>query len=236
MQPISSEEFIDHFAKFKSELDLLNRGFSMEWHEKMPILNDRTETTSYDKHYVYHIGWASRIIANIKPQKHIDISSMHWFPIILSAFLPVDYYDYRPLQVHLTNLKTLHADITNLPFDDNSIKSLSSMHVVEHIGLGRYGDPIDPNGDLKAINELKRVLAPLGYLLFVVPVGKPKIVFNAHRIYSYSQIMDYFKDLTLIDYALISGYDNYNGLIQNATKEQTDIEDYGCGCFLFKKI
>ena len=52
------------------------------------------------------------------------------------------------------------------------------MHVIEHIGLGRYGDEMDPDGDLKAIDELKRVLSRKGDLLFVVPVGKPKIMYN----------------------------------------------------------
>jgi hypothetical protein len=59
------------------------------------------------------------------------------------------------------------------------------MHVIEHIGLGRYGEALDPDGDLKAIRELVRVLAAGGNLLVVVPVGRPRIQFNAHRIYDY---------------------------------------------------
>jgi len=47
------------------------------------------------------------------------------------------------------------------------------MNVVEHVGLGRYGEPLDPEGDIKAMRELRRVLAPGGSLLFVVPVGRP---------------------------------------------------------------
>ena len=39
------------------------------------------------------------------------------------------------------------------------------MHVVEHIGLGRYGDQVDPDGDLMAMKELERVTAKLGKLL-----------------------------------------------------------------------
>jgi hypothetical protein len=69
------------------------------------------------------------------------------------------------------------------------------MHVVEHVGLGSYGDSLDPNGDLKAMSELKRVLSINGNLLFVVPVGKPRVMFNAHRIYSYEQIIECFKGI-----------------------------------------
>ena len=79
------------------------------------------------------------------------------------------------------------TDICALPFADGSIQSLSCMHVVEHVGLGRYGDPLDPMEIEWQCSELQRVLAPGGDLLFVVPVGKPRIMYNAHRIYSYDR-------------------------------------------------
>ena len=93
------------------------------------------------------------------------------------------------------------------------------MHVAEHIGLGRYGDPLDPDGDLKAMGELKRVLAPGGLLLFVVPVGQPRVCFNAHRIYSYGQIVEAFAKLYLEEFALIPDDSIDGGLIINATAE-----------------
>ena len=109
------------------------------------------------------------------------------------------------------------------------------MHVVEHVGLGRYGDPIDPEGDLKAIAELIRVLAKGGNLLFVVPIGKPKLMFNAHRIYSYSQIVSYFEELELVEFSLIPDSIETGGFIHNATQEMADSQIYGCGCFWFRK-
>jgi hypothetical protein len=110
------------------------------------------------------------------------------------------------------------------------------MHVVEHIGLGRYGDPLDPDGDLKAISELKRVMAVGGSLLFVAPIGKSRIMFNAHRIYSYDQIMSYFSDLEAKEFTLIPDDPQDGGLINNATKEMADAQRYGCGCFWFRKL
>ena len=79
---------------------------------------------------------------------------------------------------------------------DNSLSSISCMHVIEHVGLGRYGDPINIHGDILAINEIKRVLANDGNLLFVTPLGK-KICFNAHRVYTYEEILNYFSELKL---------------------------------------
>ena len=110
------------------------------------------------------------------------------------------------------------------------------MHTVEHIGLGRYGDPLDPDGDLKAIAELKRVLAVGGDLLFVVPIGRTaKIMYNARRIYTYSQIAEYFSDLQLVEFSLISDTPQSNGLISNAIEDDANKCSYGCGCFWFKK-
>ncbi len=109
------------------------------------------------------------------------------------------------------------------------------MHTIEHVGLGRYGDPIDPDGDLKAIAELIRVLAPGGSFLFVTPVGAPRIQFNAHRIYSYDQIIGYFSGLKLEQFSLVPDNGVQRGLIADATKEMADAQAYGCGCFWFKK-
>lgn len=210
------------------------RGFALR-REDVKIKNEASATTEFDAHYIYHTAWAARILAKTKPDVHVDISSSLYFCSIVSAFIPVKFYDYRPAKIHLSNLTSEKADLLSLLFENNSIKSLSCMHVVEHIGLGRYGDRIDPNGDLKAIGELKRVLAPGGNLLFVVPVGKPKIVFNAHRIYSYGQIIDYFNDLKLKEFTLIPDEAENSGLIYNAAKELADAQEYACGCFWFIK-
>ena len=141
-----------------------------------------------------------------KPTKHIDISSSLYFSSIVSAFIPIDFYDYRPANINLSNLNSKKGDLLSLPFADNSIQSISCMHTVEHVGLGRYGDPIDPDGDLKAIKESKRVTAKNGSLLFVVPIGgTSKIEFNAHRIYSYNQVISYFEEFELREFSLIPG-------------------------------
>jgi SAM-dependent methyltransferase len=164
----------------------------------------------------------------------VDISSSLHFVAIVSAFIRTRFYDYRPAMLGLDNLSCDHADLLALPFADGSIPSLSCMHVVEHVGLGRYGDPLDPDGDLKAIAELKRVLAPGGDLLFVVPVGKPRILFNAHRIYSFEQVMKSLAPLVLAEFALVPD-DPAAGLVRNAPPELVAEQRYGCGCFWFRK-
>lgn len=233
---ISYFKFTRDFQQFRALSSLADKRFQLQWADRYPCLNDKTSTTGFDKHYIYHPAWAARILAKTKPALHVDISSTLYFCSIASAFVPIKFYDYRPANLRLSNLSTGSANLLCLPFEDVSIESLSCMHVVEHIGLGRYGDPLDPEGDLKAISELKRVIAPGGDLLFVVPVGGiPKIMFNAHRIYSYEQVIKYFADLELVEFALISDNPKLDDLILDASNELVDECTYGCGCFWFRK-
>ncbi len=208
--------------------------FEFEWQDRW-LWNDKTEFTGFDTHYVYHLAWAARILKKTNPALHIDIGSHLDFPCMLSAHYPIEFYDYRPANVKLDNLKCLRGDLLNLHFEDNSVHSLSCMHVLDHPGLGRYGDPLDYDGDLKAIKELQRVLAKGGNFLYVVPVGKPKIKFNASRIFGYRQTLEYFNELKLIEFSLIPDDALNRGMITNATEEMSDQQNYGCGCFWFTK-
>jgi hypothetical protein len=200
-----------------------------------PCLYDNTQFTGFDRHYIYHPAWAARVLSKTKPSLHVDISSSLHFCSIVSAFIPIDFYDFRPAKLGLSSLNSKEANLTELHFPNNSIKSLSCMHTIEHIGLGRYGDPIDPNGDIKAISELKRVLSIDGDLLFVVPIGQSKLMYNAHRIYTYDEIIDFFIDFQLMDFSLVPD-DKSLGFINNTNKEIADKQEYGCGCFWFKKV
>lgn len=227
--------FLYDFFRFRRQSAKTKGRFQLSWRDRYPCLYDNTPETTFDRHYVFHPAWAARILAQTKPKFHVDISSSLYFCSVISAFIPVKFYDYRPADLRLSNFSSEAADLCALPFEDRSIQSLSCMHVVEHVGLGRYGDPMDPEGDLRAIAELKRVLALGGSLLFVIPIGKPKIMFNAHRIYSYKQIVEYFDGLELKEFSLIPYPPEDARLIQNATEKMADTQTYGCGCFWFRK-
>jgi len=226
--------FIKEFLSFRKSGG--TGRFEIGWKGLYPCLNDKTATTGFDRHYVFHTAWAARILARTRPDEHVDISSYVYFVALVSAFVKIKFYDYRPADMKLSGLQSESADLLALPFPDMSVSSLSCMHVVEHVGLGRYGDPLNYDGDLKAISELKRVLAKGGNLLFVVPVGvKPKIMFNAHRIYSFDQVVSYFGELELMNFALIPEAKENGALIEYATKEMADAQTYGCGCFWFRR-
>lgn len=230
------DRFIDQYHQLLiAESDTLKR-FTFGKKNLQPCLYDNVKNTNFDRHYIYHPAWAARILRANAPDKHIDISSSLHFCSMLSAFIPVDFYDYRPANIFLENLNSLSGNLMELPFISDSILSLSCMHTVEHIGLGRYGDPIDYDGDIKAINELIRVLAPGGTLLFVVPLGaEDKIVFNAHRIYSRPQVLSLFSELILQEFALIPEDEKDGGLVINPSPELLNRQQYACGCFWFSK-
>ncbi len=227
--------FLNNYYQFRISATTTRSRFSLRKRDWFLCLFDNTTITPFDPHYTYHPAWAARVVARTMPKLHIDISSTLKFATIVSAFVPVAFYDYRPAALRLSNLQSAHGDLMALPFADNSVESLSCMHTIEHIGLGRYGDPIDYDADIKAINELKRVLAPAGTLIFVTPVGQPRIEYNAHRIYSYEQVMELFTGLTLSEFSLIPDDFETYAIIEHADPNLVAKQVYGCGCFCFTK-
>jgi len=226
---------VSMFYKDFSEFEKLNTDgrFLLDKKDIYPCLDDNTGTTNFDAHYTYHPAWAARIVKEINPELHVDISSTLHFCSILSAFVKTAFYDYRPASLKLDNLESRHADLVQLPFANDSINSLSCMHTIEHVGLGRYGDPLDPGGDLKAFAELKRVCGVKGNLLIVVPVGVKKLQFNTHRIYDPYDIVKYMAGFELKKFALVDDkgdFDDHSDLAIAAAQQ------YGCGCFWFVKI
>lgn len=225
--------FFVEYRSFKKSSVSVHRDLKLEWRDRYPCLIESLKETEFDRHYLYHTAWAARCLAADKPKEHIDISSDLRFVTLVSAFIPVKFYDYRPATISLSNFLSEQADLLGLPFKSGSIHSLSCMHVVEHIGLGRYGDVLDPMADIKAIKELKRVVAPGGRLMLVVPVGRPCVMFNAHRVYSYEMIMEEFDDWKLEKLALIRDDVSEEGIIENPDSDLINSQKYGCGCFLF---
>jgi hypothetical protein len=193
---------------------------------------DKYREFSLDYHYFYHPIWAFNLISKRRPKQHIDISSINYFAGFLSTVIPTTFMEFRIPNIKLSNLEVKKGDLLNLPWEDNSIFSISCMHTLEHVGLGRYGDQIDYDGDLFAARELSRVSMPGGYLYLVVPIGKPKISFNSHRIYSFEMVLEMFSKFCLLDFSVV--WDN--GVFEeNADPNKVQFQNYACGCFCFQK-
>ena len=200
--------------------------------EPFPQLHDRTSWTGFDAHYVYQGPWAFRHMLAASPSRHVDIGSFLGYLGFFSAAVPTTFIDIRPAGLEVAGLDEAPGSVLDLPFDDGELESVSCMHVIEHIGLGRYGDPVDVNGSEAACRELIRVLAPGGSLYLSLPVGRARICFNAHRVHSVEQVMQYCSGLELrgLDAVLDGG-----AWVDDCPPERLRDQSYALGLFHFVK-
>jgi len=198
-----------------------------------PILSDRSKFTPFDAHYFYQQLWVFENVLKNRPELHVDVASTYELSGYLSKIVKTKFVDLRPIEASLPNLEVEKGDILDLPFSDSSIESLSCLHVIEHIGLGRYGDAIDPRGREKACRELERVLAPGGSLFLSTPIGEERVCFNAHWVSSPQTIINYFQRSKLVAFNVVDDNGSYKEGVDPV--EFSDLS-YGCGMFLFRKL
>lgn len=197
-----------------------------------PYIYQKDATHSFDAHYTYQSTWAFSLILASETKHHIDVGSEVKFVAMMSRIIETTFIDIRPLEINLSNFHSKAGSALELPYKDGTIESLSSLHVIEHIGLGRYGDPIDPDGTVKAAKELSRVLAPGGNLYISLPIGQPRLMFNAQRIHSTHQVLQMFDELKLVE---ISAVTDKREFIRHSSVVDLDQSKYACGMFWFTK-
>ena len=209
--------------------------FRIRFTDAFPILTDRSASAGLaEGHYFHQDLWAARNIFHERPRAHIDVGSrIDGFVAHLLAFMPVTVIDIRPLVSKVDGLTYLQDDATSLSMlKANSVPSLSSLHAAEHFGLGRYGDPIDPDACFKFIDSLQRVLAPNGRLYFSVPVGRERVEFNAHRVFSPSTILRCFSSLRLKSFSFVG---DDGSLYLDTDPLALPESEMACGLFEFTK-
>lgn len=217
--------FLKQYIEFKQEPNL-----NFEEIELYPCLTDNINYTPVDPVYFYQDTWFAAKIFKLKPRLHVDIGSSLKTIGIISQYIPTLMVDIRPPKVRLPNLYFIKGDILRLPFKDRSLESVSSLCVVEHIGLGRYGDKINPFGSEKAIEELKRIVKIGGVLLISVPVDrKNKVYFNAHRAFTREYVLMLFEDNFVLEEERYQyGFDVFHNY--DPTK------GFGTGFYMFRRV
>ena len=210
----------------------MTSGEKLRWQDSYPCLLDQVIETPFDPHYFYQGAWLARRLAEFKPALHVDIGSSVLTMSVLSGAHPTVFVDVRPLKVTLSRFASIAGDATRLPFHDASVASLSCLHVIEHVGLGRYGDRLDPEGSRITFKELTRVLAKGGKLYLTLPVGRQRTCFNAHRIFSPRTILAWGEGLALDRFALVPDDGDF---VDPAKVDAAEALDYGCGMFEFSR-
>jgi len=225
--------FISNYLQYQKIKTDANFNISLK--NIYPILTDRYHKAGTDSgHYFFMDIWAAQQIYDSKVKYHVDAASrIDGFVAHLLPFCKVDYVDLREMKSSLQNLIYIKGSILELPYSDNSVNSMSCLHVIEHIGLGRYGDKVEPLGHIKAMKELQRALSKNGVLFVGVPVGSERLCFDAHRIFDPSTIVNGFSGLKLEEFSLID--DAADKIIYNATFDMARNCRYGCGLFKFVK-
>lgn len=165
---------------------------------------DKYENAALVSSYFWQDLWASRHIFQAKPLVHYDIGSRIDGVIAhLSSFgQRVRLLDIRPLDVQIPNVEFVQCDATNLDaVEDDSIESLSALCSLEHFGLGRYGDPIDPEACFKCFAAIQRKITQGGTCYISVPIGKEHLEFNAHRVFYASTVRECFSQMELVEFS-----------------------------------
>ena len=130
-------------------------------------------------------------------------------------------------KLNLTNVKSKYFNYTD---------SLSCLHTIEHLGLGRYGDKIDVNAHLTGFNNLIKILKQKGRLYVSLPISEfDRTYFNAHRTFNPLNILNWSKTniiLERFDYINDKGELKIN---KNIKKENFKNLIHGLGIYTFVK-
>ena len=208
------------------------------------IYDPQIESGSASGHYYHQDLLVANKIFKKSPKVHLDIGSR--IDGLISHLLSFEQKllvgDIRPLNIKNQNCEFIQINL----LDENECSklqkfaSISCLHAIEHMGLGRFGDPIDYLGHLKAINNLSKLLSKGGTLYLSHPVGqKGRIQFNAHRIISLGEALETFKncDLKVDEFSYVDDKGDLNKVddLKNIDYKNSFYLRHGCAIWTLKK-
>jgi SAM-dependent methyltransferase len=182
------------------------------------------------------------------PERHVDVGSRtDGFVAHVASFRQLEVFDVRPITTEIPGVTFRQADM----MDASSVSvwqnenggycdSLSCLHVLEHFGLGRYGDPIDPTGYKSGFANLARLLRPGGRFYLSTPIGQERVEFNANWVFDPRTILEQANTHGL-QLDRLSVFNPRTGLRQIDTAEQEATlralgsDHYNLGIFVFTR-
>lgn len=202
-----------------------------------PIFDDyRADAGSASGHYFHQDLLVAQFIHDAAPARHIDVGSrVDGFVAHVASFRPIDVIDIRPMppSTH-SNIRFLQADLMRPNPDlESCADSLSCLHVLEHLGLGRYGDPLDPDGHRKGLDALARMVRPGGRLYVSSPIGRRRVCFNAHRVFDPGDFPNWLGNRMKLE--RFDFVDDAGALHLQQDHRRVPGMQYGCGIYTFRR-
>jgi len=201
-----------------------------------PVLTDFNATSGAARgHYFWQDLICAKWIQVNRPDIHLDLGSrIDGFIAHLLTFMSVDVLDIRPLGTNIPGLTTRVIDAqSGLTDYAHKYQSVSSLHSIEHFGLGRYQDPLDIDGHIKGLIALSGCVAPGGHLFISFPIGAPTIEFNSQRILHPEWPIALLPDFALVEFVLIPWSEEP---VFGTEPNDVDLSIFGqCGLYKLKR-
>lgn len=212
----------------------------------MPCLHDRyAEGGTTKSEYFWQDLLVARAIYEANPIRHVDIGSrVDGFVAHVASFRECEVFDVRAITTRVPGVVFRQADLMNLaslPIIEGIgyCDSLSCLHAIEHFGLGRYGDPINPTGCQSGITNMAKLLQPGGTYYLSTPIGEERVEFNANWVFDPRSIVQCAEVAGLALQRLIvitpENGPQESSIDANALADLA-LERYQLGLFIFKKI
>lgn len=232
--------FKDYFRYFSESREYLKLGGSITNYQ--PIVSEwRAQAGSASGHYFHQDLLVANLVFQNQPLRHIDVGSrLDGFVAHVASYRPIEVMDVRELKN--TGHKNISFIKANLMEPNDSQKgiadSVSCLHAIEHFGLGRYGDPIDPFGYIKGFKNIVNLLSENGTLYISFPISTSnKVYFNAHRVFEPSDIFNWIDSRSALILERFDYVDDIGTLHQNVQINDVVLDiNYGCGIYTFRRI
>jgi len=105
---------------------------------------------------------------------------------VVAIDLEPEQYPFQPHRIDY-----MQGDFNQLDLEPHSFDQILNCSSVEHVGLaGRYGSPDEPDGDLRAMEKMSRILKPDGDMVLTIPLGLDAVHAPLHRIYGEQRLAD----------------------------------------------
>ena len=210
-----------------------------------PCLHDKSDSGGDIRGEYF---WQDLIVAQMvfknSPERHLDIGSrIDGFVAHVASFRVIDVCDIRPLPQSIPNVNFRRMDLMEVarerPSHQMRYGSVSCLHVIEHFGLGRYGDHLDVDGFRRGIAGLSNLLMDNGKLYLSTPLGRERVEFNANWVFDPQTIISELNDngLEVENLFLFDGSAKFTpvDLLEEACLQKIRSNEYNLGLFICSK-